>query len=132
MKCVVKVVVYAGVIVLAACGVAETRPPSPASDMAAWVGKPVEGLIASKGQPTKTTPLAGGAKQLEYTRERVVQRPGAPNVVMVPVNVSGGVPILVPQTFVEPPSTFRFSCTVLVRTSSAGLVESWKAEGNDC
>ena len=131
MKASITSILPALVLSLGACGTPDKRPSGMETDIAAWVGKPADELIAAKGPPAKTAVAADGAKTIEYLRERVFHRPSTTSVIMVLVNVGGGISAPVPHTVVEPPSTLTFSCTLSVKISGAGIVQSWKAEGND-
>ena len=117
---------------MTACGTAEKRRAELAAEMDRWIGKPASEMIAAKGQPTGAAALPAGAKMLEYARDRVVSRAGGASVIMIPVNTGSGVMTMLPQTVIEPPSTMHFSCRLSVNVSAAGVVERWKADGNDC
>lgn len=116
--------------------------------MNGFVGQPESAVVMAYGVPTGSYPLNDGSKVLQYSRSRNVVLPGATTYQPVTTNTYGNVNLnrgiygstygnysqtsttMVPQT--GPATNIGLSCTVNFMISSAGVVQSWKAEGNHC
>ena len=82
-------------LLLNACGTTEKRPSDMEAGMAAWVGKTYTEYTAAKGAPKLTIVETGGAKTLEYVRERILHRHATANV-MMPISIANGVVVMAP------------------------------------
>lgn len=116
--------------------------------MDGFVGQPESALVMAYGVPTGTYPLGDGTKVIQFSRSRNMVLPGATTYQPITsntygnVNVNRGVygttsgnysqtsTVMVPQT--GPAINITQSCSVNFMISSAGIVQSWKAEGNHC
>ena len=119
-------------LLLNACGTTEKRPSDMEAGMAAWVGKTYTEYTAAKGAPKLTIVETGGAKTLEYIRERILHRHATSTVMMMPISIANGVVVMAPHTVLEPPVVLTFTCRMVVKFSSKDILENWKVDGDDC
>ena len=112
-----------------------------------WLGHHADELIKSWGIPQGSYPLSDGGHVLEYRKERSLQLPGfshyRPETTFHSGNLSGfgsggyrsGSYSGHSSTWVreyEPGLTLSLSCKTIFQVNSAGIIVSWRFEGNDC
>lgn len=130
------VLIVALLAVLTGCATSEQRRAAFAGSLDAWIGKTSDQLVLARGLPTSTYELSTKKRILEYLRRETVTRGGGTYTTSTPVLVpdgnGGGRWVSVPQQHVDPVFTATFTCKVTFIVTAAGLVESWKSEGDDC
>lgn len=128
-----RMALLATVAMLGGCASTEQRRAEFSAATDAWVGKPLDELVQAKGPPTASFTLTDGKRVIEYLRKETVVSGGEPMTMMSPVFVpNGGGWVYVPQPLYFPSRSMTLACKLLFTVSKDNLIESWKAEGNDC
>jgi hypothetical protein len=122
--------------ILAACGIAEKKRDAFQAEMSAFVGRSADEVIKAKGVPTATATLSNGGRVLEYYSSKMVTSGGGSHVTYQNVyrtnSLGTGGYTQVPVQQTAPITTTELRCKILFVVSRNGLVDSWKAEGNNC
>jgi hypothetical protein len=124
-------------VALSSCGTAEKQKAAFTYEMDAFVGQSVDNVLTAKGPPTGTASLSSGGRVIEYSKSTTLTSSGGSYTVTQPVYVPGygGAPgtwVQVPQQHTTGASSYEQSCKLLFKVSKDNIVESWKAEGNNC
>lgn len=118
---------------LAACASTEERRNAFNASMDGWVGKSVDDLVLAKGPPKGTYQLSTGQKVLEYQVQEKSSGGGTSFGAGAGIASGGGSSgmIFMPSIMFSPGNK-SVGCKVQFTASPKGVVESWKAEGENC
>ena len=120
-------------LLLGGCASMEQRRADFTAAMDAWVGKSLDDLVQAKGPPTSSFTLSNGKRVVEFLRKDTMITGGDGMTMMTPVFVpNGGGWVYVPQQTYFPARSMTMLCKTLFTVSTENVIESWKAEGNDC
>lgn len=131
-KCLKHLTLAGAVLLLSACATTEQRRADFSAAMDAWVGKTGDELVQAKGPPTGSYTLSTGKRILEYLRKDTVTTGGDAFPTMTPVFVPNSGWVYVPNYATYPVRSTTLVCKVLFTLSKDNVIETWKAEGNDC
>lgn len=132
------VLMLSSAAILSGCGIAQRQEAEKAFqlEMEGYVGRSADEILMARGVPTSTAELSNGGRVLEYSSNRSVTSGGGSYTVNKPVYIpdpSGpGRWVNVPTQSTNPVHTRQKQCKLIFVVLPENVVQSWKADGNDC